>query len=41
METPVNGSKKLVVAPHRKKNFRSQNQAISKIARGMKDLAGA
>ena len=40
-ETPVNGNKKLVVAPHRKRNVRSQNQALSKIARGMKDLAGA
>ena len=40
-ETPVNDNKKLVVAPHRKKNVRSQNQALSKIAKGMEDLAGA
>ena len=40
-ETPVNGNKKLVVAPHRKRNVRSQNQALSKIAKGMDDLAGA
>ena len=40
-ETPVNGNKKLVVAPHRKRNVRSQNQALSKIAKGMEDLAGA
>ena len=42
METPVNGNKKLVVALHRKKNVvRSQSQALSKIAKGMEDLAGA
>ena len=41
-ETSVNGNKKLVVAPHRKRNVvRSQNQALSKIAKGMEDLAGA
>ena len=41
-ETPVNGNKKLEVAPHRKRNVvRSQNQALSKIAKGMEDLAGA
>ena len=41
-ETPVNGDKKLVVAPHRKRNIvRSQNQALSKIAKRMEDLAGA
>ena len=41
-KTPVNGNKKLVVAPHRKRNvFRSQNQVLSKIAKGMEDLAGA
>ena len=41
-ETPVNGNKKLVVAPHRKRNVvRSQNQVLSKIAKGMEDLAGA
>ena len=34
--------KKLVVAPHRKRNVvRSQNQALSKIAKGIEDLAGA
>ena len=34
--------KKLVVAPHRKRKVvRSQNQALSKIAKGMEDLAGA
>ena len=32
----------MVVAPHRKRNVvRSQNQALSKIAKGMEDLAGA
>ena len=41
-ETPVNGNKKLVVAPHRKRNVvQSQNQALSKIAKGMEDLADA
>ena len=40
-ETPVNSNKKLIVAPHRKRNVRSQNQALSKIAKGMQDLAGA
>ena len=31
-ETPVNGNKKLVVAPHRKRNVvRSKNQALSKL----------
>ena len=41
-ETPVNGNKKLVVAPHRKGNVvRSQNQVLSEIAKGMEDLAGA
>ena len=40
-ETPVNGNKKLVVAPHRKRNVRSQNQGLSKTAKGMEDLAGA
>ena len=41
-ETPVNCNKKLVVAPHRKRNVvQSQNQALSKIAKGMGDLAGA
>ena len=40
-EIPVNGNKKLVVAPHRKRNVVwSQNQAFSKISKGMKDLAG-
>ena len=35
-------AKKLVVAPHRKRNVvRSQNQALSKIAKGIEDLAGA
>ena len=41
-ETPVNGNKKLVVAPHRKRNVvQSQNQALPKIAKGMEDLADA
>ena len=40
-ETPVNSNKKLVVAPHRKRNVRSQNQVLSKSAKGMEDLAGA
>ena len=40
-ETPVNSNKKLIVAPHRKRNVRSQNQTLSKIAKGMQDLAGA
>ena len=41
-ETPVNGDKKLVVVPHRKRNVvRVQNQALSKTAKGMEDLAGA
>ena len=41
-ETPVKGNKKLVVAPHRKRNVvRSQNQALPKIAKGMEDLARA
>ena len=41
-ETHVNGNKKLVVAPHRKRNVvQSQNQALSKIAKGMEDLADA
>ena len=40
-ETPVNGNKKLVVAPYRKRNVvPSQNQALSKTAKGMEDLAG-
>ena len=39
-KTPVNGTKKLAVAPHRKRNVRSQNQALSKIAKGMEDHAG-
>ena len=42
METPVSvNKKKLVVAPHRKRNVRSQNQTLSKIAKGIEDLAGA
>ena len=41
METPANGNKKLIVASHRKRNIRSQTQALSKIAKGMEDLAGA
>ena len=40
-ETPVNGNKKLVVSPHRTRNVRSQNRVLSKIAKGMEDLAGA
>ena len=41
-ETLVNGNKKSVVAPHRKKTlFDSKNQAFSKISKGMEDLAGA
>ena len=40
-ETSVNGNKKLVVAPHRKRNVRLQNQALSNIAKGMEDLAGS
>ena len=40
-ETPDNSNKKLVVAPHRKRNVRSQNQVLSKSAKGMEDLAGA
>ena len=41
-ESPVNGNKKLVVAPHRKRNIvRSQNQVLSKIAKELEDLAGA
>ena len=41
-ETRVKGNKKLVVAPHRKRNVvRSQNQALPKIAKGMEDLARA
>ena len=41
-ETLINGNKKLVVALHRKRNVvRLQNQALSKIAKGMEDLAGA
>ena len=41
-ETPVKGNKKLVVAPHRKRNVvRSQNQALPKIAKGMEDVARA
>ena len=30
----------MAVAPHRKRNVRSQNQALSKIAKGMEDQAG-
>ena len=42
METPVNGNKKLMVAPHRNRNvIQSQNQAHSKIVKAMDDLAGA
>ena len=42
METPVNGNKKLMVAPHRNRNvIQSQNQAHSKIVKAMEDLAGA
>ena len=41
-ETLVNGNKKSVVAPHRKKTlFDRKNQAFSKISKGMEDLAGA
>ena len=40
-ETLVNGNKKLVVAPHRKRNVWSQIQALSKIPKGMEGLAGA
>ena len=41
-ETSVNGNKKLVVAPHRKRNVVwSQNPALSKIGKGMEDQAGA
>ena len=41
-ETPGNGNKKLAVAPHSKRNVvRLQKQALSKIAKGMEDLAGA
>ena len=37
---PLMVKKKLAVAPHRKRNVRSQNQALSKIAKGMEDQAG-
>ena len=41
-ETSVNANKNLVVVPHWKINVvESQNQALSKIAKGMEDLAGA
>ena len=42
MEIPINGNKKLAVAPHRRRKVvGSQNQALSKIAKGMEDLPGA
>ena len=40
-ETLVNDNKKLVVAPHRKRNVWSQIQVLSKIPTGMEDLPGA
>ena len=41
-ESPANGNKKLLVAPHReRKVVWSQNQVLSKIVKGVEDLAGA
>ena len=41
-ESPANGNKKLLVAPHReRKVVWSQNHVLSKIAKGVEDLAGA